>query len=78
MYSQILRASIVEKRWNKYGKDCDAFNNLIERKIWFFIDIKVLTRVETNAQAADIFTKPFGHSEKGNMDEQHETPQHGI
>ena len=29
-------------------KNCDAFNNLIERKIWFFIDIKVLTRVEIN------------------------------
>ena len=26
----------------------DAFNNLIERKIWSFIDMKVLTRVETN------------------------------
>ena len=36
-------ASIVE-----ITKKYDAFNSLIERKIWYFIDMKVPTRVKTN------------------------------
>ena len=48
LVSELLKICIAAPIVISHMKKYDAFNNLIERKISTFIDIKVLPRVKTN------------------------------